>query len=186
MYKRKSLRKYLDDLAARLPAPGGGSAAALAGALGASLISMVCNFTLGREKYLRYQRDIKKIIKSSERLRKELLKLVDLDVAAYKSKNINKSLAVPLRVAECCLEAIKLCPDLIYKGNRYLISDISCAAILLESGFSSAYVNVLINLKLLKDRRKKDKIIRDFKLSLSHIRKIRERTEKDVSKIIGR
>jgi formiminotetrahydrofolate cyclodeaminase len=82
-YKEQTLKKYLDDLAAKLPAPGGGSAAALAAALGASLISMVVNFTLGKPKYAEYEKGLKQILSKSERLREEFLNLVDLDVTAY-------------------------------------------------------------------------------------------------------
>jgi len=88
MYKDESLEKYLDDLAAKLPAPGGGSAAAMTAAMGVSLISMVVNFTLGKPKYAQYEAELKRILENSEVLRKEFLNLVDLDVAAYKSKNV--------------------------------------------------------------------------------------------------
>jgi len=186
MYRDQNLKKYLDDLAAKLPAPGGGSAAALTGALGCALISMVCNFTIGKEKYKDVQADIGKILAQSEQLREELLELVDLDVEAYNSKDINRCLDVPERICECCIEAIHLCHILAEKGNPNLASDVWCAAILLESGFSSAYVNVLINLKLLKDKPKKDKIITNFKPLLREISKARKRVEKDVRKIIGR
>jgi len=186
MYKNKSIKKYLDDLAAKLPAPGGGSAAALAGALGAALMSMVCNFTLGKEKYKDVQADLERIIAQTEQLREELLELVDLDVEAYNSKDINRCLDVPKRVCECCLEAMHLCSALAKKGNPNLASDVLCAAILLESGFSSAYVNVLINLKFLKDKQRKDKILTNFKPLLKEISKKRKRVEKDVRKIIGR
>ncbi|MBI5145023.1 MAG: cyclodeaminase/cyclohydrolase family protein, partial [Candidatus Omnitrophica bacterium] len=58
-YREATLKKYSDDLAAKLPAPGGGSAAALAAAMGVSLISMVVNFTLGKPKYAQYERELK-------------------------------------------------------------------------------------------------------------------------------
>ena len=87
-YKESTLTKYLDDLAAKLSAPGGGSAAALTAAMGASLISMVVNFTLGKPKYAQYENELKATLEGSERLREEFLNLVDLDVNAYKSKNI--------------------------------------------------------------------------------------------------
>jgi len=83
MYKDQSIQKYLDDLAAKLPAPGGGSAAALAAAMGAALISMVVNFSLGKPKYAKYEKELKSILDKSEGLRREFLNLVDLDVRAY-------------------------------------------------------------------------------------------------------
>src|SRR4030042_6036440 len=106
MYCDKSLKQYLDDLAARLPAPGGGSAAALNAGLGASLISMVVNFTLGKPKYAQYENELKEILEKSESLRREFLDLVDLDVSAYKSKNIKDALDIPLKVCRLCFEAI--------------------------------------------------------------------------------
>ena len=186
MYREKTLKQYLDDLAAKLPAPGGGSASAMNGALGAALISMVCNFTLGKEKYRSVQAELEHIINQSEQLREELLELVDLDVEAYNSKDIDRCLNVPKRICECCLEAMHLCPVLAKKGNPNLASDVWCAAILLESGFSSAYVNVLINLDSMEDKSKKDKIISNFKPLLKDIAEERKRVEKDVRKIIGR
>ncbi|MCM8762946.1 MAG: cyclodeaminase/cyclohydrolase family protein [Candidatus Omnitrophica bacterium] len=186
MYSNSFLKKYLDDLAAKLPAPGGGSAAALVGALGCALVSMVCNFTLGKEKYKDVQEDIKEIFQQSEQLREELLELIDLDVEAYKSKDINRCLDIPKRICECCLEAIHLCPGLAKKGNSNLVSDVWCAVILLEAGFFSAYVNVLINLKFLKDKEKKDKIFSNFKPLLKEVSRIKKQVAKDARKIIGR
>lgn len=83
MYLEGKFKEYLDDLAAKKPAPGGGSAAAAVGALGVSLLSMVANFTVGKEKYKEVQPEIQEILSSSEKLRAELQKLVDEDIAAY-------------------------------------------------------------------------------------------------------
>ena len=92
-YKNQNLDKYLDDLSAKLSAPGGGSAAALNAAMGASLISMVVNFTLGKPKYAAFDPELKKILAKSEKLRKDFLRLVDLDVVVYQNR---MSLAVYL------------------------------------------------------------------------------------------
>ena len=73
MYKDSLVKTYLDDLSAKLPAPGGGSAAALSAAMGAGLISMVVNFTLGKPKYAAYENQLKEIIEKSEKLRSEFL-----------------------------------------------------------------------------------------------------------------
>lgn len=184
MYKNETLKKYLDDLAAKLPAPGGGSAAALNAALGVSLISMVVNFTLGKLKYAAYEKELKGIIEKSEGLRKEFLDLVDLDVAAYKSKNLRDALNVPFMLARLCFEAIKLCPPLIVKGNRNLISDLAVAAVMLESAFVSAYFNVAINLKLLQDKKLTADIKKELNQKAKRVWKIRMITEDKVGKII--
>ncbi len=183
-YKNESLRKYLEDLAARSSVPGGGSAAALTASLGAALLSMVINFTLGKPKYEKYEKELKKMLDNSEKLRKEFLELVDLDVVAFKSKNTEDALKVPFMVARLCFEGIKLCPSLIRKGNLNLISDVAVAAVLLESAFVSASFNVEINLKSLKDEKFSIKIRKELGEKEKRIKRIRLLTEEKVGKII--
>jgi formiminotetrahydrofolate cyclodeaminase len=183
-YKNKTLTKYLDDLAAKFPAPGGGSAAALTAALGASLISMVVNFSLGKPKYAKYEKELRQVLSKSENLRTEFLNLVDLDVIAYQSKNIRDTLDVPFMVCRLCLEGAKLCPALITKGNVNLISDVAVAAILLESAFSSAYFNVEINLKTLGDKKLSKVIRKELIQKEKIIKRIRQDMEEKIGKII--
>ncbi len=184
MYKEACLKKYLDDLAARLPAPGGGSAAAFNAALGAALISMVVNFTLGKPKYAKYENELKGILHKSETLRHEFLRLTDQDVLAYKSKNIRDALNTPFMVSRLCFEGIKLCPALVKKGNLNLISDVAVAAILLESAFASANFNVEINLKILDDKPLARAIRKELGQKGEKVRKIRKDMEEKVGKII--
>jgi formiminotetrahydrofolate cyclodeaminase len=184
-YKDETLKKYLDDLAAKLPAPGGGSAAALTAGLGASLISMVVNFTIGKPKYASVEAELKTILEKSEKLKEEFLRLVDLDVVAYESKNIRDALDVPFMVARLCFEGIRLCLPLVTKGNVNLISDVAVAAILLEAAFSSAYYNVEINLKSLGDKKITKSIRKELTQKEKSIKRIRLQTEEKVGKIIG-
>ena len=184
MYKNKGIKKYMDDLAARMPAPGGGSASALAAALGAALLSMVVNFTLGKPKYSRYEKELKDIIKKSEKARAVFLDLVDRDVAAYKSRDMCKALSVPLDICRLCSDTISLCPALITKGNKNLISDVAVAAVLLESGFVSAMFNVEINLKIINDKPLAGKLKKELQAKKSRIKRIRLETEVKVGKII--
>lgn len=166
MYRDKSLKNYLDDLAAKKPAPGGGSAAALAGALGCALLSMVCNFTIGKDKYKDIEKEIRKILSRSEDLRKRFLSLVDLDVEAYKQviksrkdspaayqKNLIRATRVPLEVCLLSAAAYRLCPCLRKKANKFLASDVSAACELLKSSFKSGRFNVIINLPQIKDKK---------------------------------
>jgi len=183
-YKNRTLKKYLDDLAAKLPAPGGGSAAAFNAAMGAALISMVVNFTLGKSKYARYEAELKDLLEKSEKLRGQFLELVDLDVAAYKSRNIRDALGIPFMTARLCFEGIKLCPPLIKSGNINLISDVAVAAVFLESAFTSAYFNVDINLKALKNKRLSSKIRKELEKKEKRARQIRLQVEDKVGKII--
>ena len=163
-YQQRSIKEYLDDLAARTPAPGGGSASALAGALGCALLSMSCNFTLGKEKYKDVEPRIKQALKQSEGLRKRLLALVDLDVKAYYKvfnsrkgkpdvyqKNLISATNVPLEICRLAVSGYKLCPLLTKIANKYLISDVRAGKELLKSCFKSAEFNVIINLPEIKD-----------------------------------
>ncbi len=184
MYANSTVKQYSDDLAAKLPAPGGGSAAALTACLGASLISMVANFTVGKPKYAEFEEELKAILRKSEKLREDFLRLIDLDVAAYESKNIRDALHVPFMLCRLSYEAIKLCPPLITRGNVNLISDVAVAAILIESGFSSAYFNVEINLKSLGDNKLTQAIRKELAQKEKSIKKIRQETEAKVGKII--
>jgi methenyltetrahydrofolate cyclohydrolase len=185
MYKEASLRRYLDHLAAKLPAPGGGSAAAFNAAMGAALISMVVNFTLGKPKYAKYEKELKHILNKSETLRHEFLRLTDQDVVAYKSKNMRDALNIPFMVARLCAEGMKLCPPLLKKGNVNLISDVAVAAILLESGFASACFNVEINIKALNDKKLSRGIRKELAQKARLVKKIRSDTEDKVGKIIS-
>lgn len=184
MYKDESLKKYLDDLSAKLPAPGGGSSAGFCAAMGAALLSMVINFTLGKPKYAKFEKDLKHLLEKSEKLRTEFLRLTDLDVVAYQSKNRRDSLNTPFMLARLCFEGIKLCPELIKKGNINLISDVAVAAILLESAFTSAYFNVEINLQTIGNKKLARGIRNELAQKAKLVAKIRLNTEENVGKII--
>ena len=157
-FKNYTLQQYVQQLSERKPVPGGGSAAALAGSLGAALISMVANYSLGKGKPIDVEQKIKETLEKSEKLRLRLLELVDLDAQAYmavvearkKDEEAKKTAAkraseVPLEIAKKCYEAVDLTSFLVIEGNQNLISDIQVANELLLSAFKSAMVNVQIN-----------------------------------------
>jgi formiminotetrahydrofolate cyclodeaminase len=170
----KPVRTFLDELASSAPAPGGGSVAALAGALGAALISMVSNLTIGKEKYAAVQDDIKALLNKSENLRQQLTGLLEEDVAVYtrlsqtmkmprdteeqkaaRTKAMDRDLKaaaeVPLRVAEACVAVMELCRPVAEKGNINAVSDVGVGILMAEAGLRSAALNVLINLGWIKD-----------------------------------
>jgi len=172
----KKVSNFLDELASNSPTPGGGSVAALAGALGAALISMVGNLTVGKKKYEDVEEDIKKIIGSSEKLRYELSQLIEEDVkvfnnfmATYKmpretedekkmrTEKIQEALIeaarVPLRVAYKCMEILSLSKEVAEKGSINTVSDAGVAALMAEAALESAILNVKINLKMIKDEK---------------------------------
>jgi methenyltetrahydrofolate cyclohydrolase len=166
-YRDRPLAEYLDDLAAKKAAPGGGSAAALTAAVGVGLMSMVANFTAGNPKYSAVEAEAKDILKKSEAARQRLEELIDEDVEAYGklSKALKESakddkgmgesykdaLKPPFEVCKISADCLKLCGRLADIGNTNLITDTAMAAILLEGAFFSAKFNVYINLKYIKD-----------------------------------
>ena len=110
--------------------------------------------------------------------------MVDLDVVAYQSRDLNQALDVPLRIARLCVEAAKLCSPLIRKGNVNLISDVAVAAILFESAFASACFNVEINLKYLGDKKLSRALKKELTSKTKVIKRTRLQTEEKVGAII--
>ena len=166
MYIDECIKKYVDDLSAKMPAPGGGSAAALAGALGVSLILMVLNYTVGKEKYKKFEEEMNQALTSIKDLKKKLSLLIDKDVEAYKKvsstfdsgdgtikeKTLKDAAGVPIEICNCSYQAIKLCRNIMDKTNKNLITDIGVAAEFLEAAYNSALMNIKINLKGIKDK----------------------------------
>ncbi|MCD6364147.1 MAG: cyclodeaminase/cyclohydrolase family protein [Synergistetes bacterium] len=161
---------FLSELSSSSPAPGGGSAAALMGAIGASLVSMVCNLTLGKRGYEGVQDEVKTILDEANRLREELLKKVDEDTDAFNTfmlalklpkgskerKNamqeaLRNATLLPLSVMELSMRVLELACNLIDKGNKNAISDVGVSAISAYGSMESAYLNVLINCASISD-----------------------------------
>ncbi|HOW42164.1 MAG TPA: cyclodeaminase/cyclohydrolase family protein [Candidatus Omnitrophota bacterium] len=186
MYKDSSLKQYCDDVAAKLAAPGGGSVSALTACMGVSLLSMVINFTLGKPRFARYEALLRRRLEDTEKLRRELLRLVDLDVAAFKSGSARDAFAVPLMICRLSLAGGRLCKLLLTSTNPALISDIGVAAVLLEAAFAGAAMNVDINLKTLDDASLSRKSRRELAAGRKQIQRIRANVEEYVGKVIGR
>lgn len=157
-FRNYSLSEYSRVLSLKVPAPGGGSAAALTAALGAALLSMVANYSLGKTNSRLKERKVKASLKTSEHLRKRFLALVDEDARAYlnfvkirgasaakRAAARRKACEVPLEVCKLCYKAVQLSPVLVRYGSRYLISDVHVALELLTAAFNAARVNVEIN-----------------------------------------
>lgn len=164
MYIDESIKRYVDDLAAKLPAPGGGSAAALTSTLGVSLILMVLNYTVGKEKYKKFEAELNPELATAKELKKKLSILVDKDVEAYKrvsatfssedgtikEKSLKDAVGVPIEICNLSYEALKICRNVMDKTNKNLITDIAVAAEFLEAAYNSALFNIKINLKGIK------------------------------------
>lgn len=158
-FKDHTVKAYLDVLASKDPAPGGGSAAALTAATGAALISMAAHYSLGLGSSANDSR-IKTILAKSEKIRRRLVDLVDLDAEAYlkvvktrkadaktRRAALQGAIRVPREVGALCCDAIRLTPELVKRGNPHLLSDVEVAAELLLAAFNSAMINVAVNQK---------------------------------------
>ena len=191
---------FLSELASSSPAPGGGSVAAIVGSLGAALSSMVCNLTVGKEKYADVQDEIKDTLKKSEQLRKDLTKLIDEDTEAFndvmkafklpkdteeqkkkRSKAIQESYKtaanVPLEAARTCEKILDVAMVVANKGNQNSITDAAVSALIAQAGVESAILNVKINLGSLKDETFVKKIS-------SELDKLQKNTTKKTEKIM--
>ena len=164
----------LDALGSDAPAPGGGAAAALAGALGAALVQMTANLTLGRPRLADVQEQARRIEAQAGELRNRLQLLADADAEAYggvsaayrlaretdeqrqtRSAAIQVALAeaagVPLQVADACAAVLRVCQTAAPLLNAAVISDVMVGAQLAHAGLESAAVNVEVNLASMTD-----------------------------------
>jgi formiminotetrahydrofolate cyclodeaminase len=174
VYSEQTLNRFLDDLASGAPTPGGGSSAALVGAVAAGLVSMVGQFTVGREKFQAVEETAREILNRSEALRAEMVRLIQADIdafgevsAAYKlpratddekaarTAAIQASLVTateaPLATARAAEELLQLCERMAGIGNPQTISDVGVGALAADACLQSAALNIEINLKNMKD-----------------------------------
>jgi len=174
-YIDQSIKKYLEDLSAKLPAPGGGSVSALIGALAAGLACMVCNFTIGNEKFADSQEETKGILSLITGLKEELCKLVDEDTKVYGKVNLayklpknteeekvkralaiqkalKEAMQVPMRIAQISFQLLAAASRLVEISNPGLITDTGMIAILAYAALESARLNVEINLASITDK----------------------------------
>ncbi len=171
----QTISSFLDALASNAPTPGGGAAAALFGASGAALVSMVCNLTIGKPKYAAVEDDMRGLLARSEALRARLTKMMEDDQAVFnklmsayglpkqsddekarRKEAIQGALKgateVPLACARACAEAVTLAREAAEKGNLQVISDAGVAAAAAEAGVKSAALNVYINIPSIDDK----------------------------------
>ncbi len=174
MLMEKTVRSFVTELASDSPAPGGGSAAALAGSLGAALTTMVCNLSLDEEKFKQVLPEIQAIRSESAALMEKLILAVDADAQAFnevmdayklpktsdedKAKRLStiqqsmkKAALLPLGVAGDCLEALKLAHRILPIGNANAASDAAVSGLMAYAAIQGALYNVKINLGFIKD-----------------------------------
>ena len=170
-----TVTQFADVLASDAPAPGGGSTAALEGALGAALTAMVCRLTEGRKKYEEYQEFVLEVKEKATRLQAKFIDVMDRDTEAFmvisnaygmpKSTDeekaarsaaiqagLVKSTETPMEMMELSAETIALTESLLGKFNTASASDLGVGALTLRTAVQGAWLNVLINIGSLKDK----------------------------------
>jgi formiminotetrahydrofolate cyclodeaminase len=175
MITERSIETFLDELAGAAPTPGGGSAAAIIGAMGAALLSMVCNVTLGKKGQEAAEPDMKAVRDESERLRARLTAMVAEDIAAFDGlmsayrlpktsdaekarraeaiqSNLRAATETPLACARACAEVVMLARRTAEKGFAGVVSDAGVGVLAAHSALRSAALNVYINAPSLNDR----------------------------------
>ncbi len=181
---RLTLREFANELSTDSPAPGGGSVAALCGALSAALTAMVANLTVGKKGYETAQKTLKRAALRAQELKDEYLRLVDLDTEAFTKvmealrlpkgpdghsrereaaleQATKEATLVPFRTLEGTLELLKLAKKAVDRGNRNSLSDAAVAALVARTAAEGAYYNVRINLPGLRDEEFKARTARE-------------------------
>lgn len=167
----QSCREFVAALASDAPAPGGGGAAALVGAVGAALGNMVASLTVGKKKYAAVEAEIIALKAKCDALQTELLNQVEADEVNFlplaKAYAIPKddpardaameegavlACKTPLKIMELCCEAIDCMAVFAEKGSRLAVSDAGCGAVLCKAAMQAASLNVFTNTKMMKNR----------------------------------
>lgn len=203
----KTLEQFVNQLAGDTPAPGGGSAAALGGSLGAALCAMAARLTLRREKYREVWKDMERVRDAADGLAKRLLVLVDRDTAAYNrvlaalrmpkddedlqaarqealAEAYKEAALVPMMTLQAMDEMVELVGEALEKGNPNCIPDAGVAAQLIGAAAVGAAYNVRSNLSGIPDKGLATKLETEARETLSRIsnavRGFGDRVEKEL------
>ncbi len=156
MLQELTIKEFLEELAARKPTPGGGSVAALSGALSAGLVSMAAEFSPNRD-----------ISEEARTLMNTLTHLVDRDAEAFASRDLKEATQVPLQTAKHSYAVLKLAGALLKTCNPKVITDIGVAAKMAEAAIKGAMLNVEGNLVSIGDEDYEREILKEAE-ELSH------------------
>ncbi len=192
-----SSREFLAKLASSEPAPGGGGSAAMAGALAAALASMVANLTIGKKKFAEQEAEVQKILLAAEKVREQLLKLVNEDAKVFNSfmacyklpkdteaekvaraeaihQAAKQAAEIPVAIAKASYEVLQLAEKLVKIGNPGVITDGACSALLARAALRCAEYNVRINLSLTKDEIYNQKVKAELQFLLREAQKLEQ------------
>ncbi len=175
MFIDNSCKDFSELLASSSPTPGGGGACAMVGAFGAALGNMVGSLTVGNKNYAAFEEEIKDLMKAANDIRVELLDAVQQDAEAFEPLSqayrikaeteeeikhkeeimeaaLKTAAQPPLKIMELCVKAIPLMQIFARKGSTLAVSDAGVGALFCKAAVQGAYLNVIINTKMMKDR----------------------------------
>lgn len=172
-----SILSFAEALASRAPAPGGGGASALAGAIGIALGSMVGSLTVGKKKYASVEDEIIRLNDAAQELRLKLLACIEEDAAAFLPLSrayqiprddpgrdeilqtcLQEAARVPLKILQYSCDAIELLKQYARAGSVLAISDSAAGAAICKGALYGAAVNVRVNTAAMKDRELAERI----------------------------
>ena len=166
-----TLKEFAAASASKAPVPGGGGVSAMCGALSASLAEMVTNLTAGKKRYAQYEEEIQTIMKQAEELRTDLLDCINKDAEAFAplaraygmDRNeegyaerleacLKDAARPPFAILEHCAKVVELDERLAVIGSKLAVSDAGTSVMLAHGAMHGAFLNVMVNTRLMKDR----------------------------------
>ena len=168
--QNKTLKEFSELAASKQPVPGGGGVCADVAALASALGQMVTNLTIGKQKYIQYTNELNDIRKELDILRFNLLDCINKDAEAFEplaraykmdkndpnyesimEESLKCAAGIPLLILKYCSRIIDLDERLAVIGSKISVSDAATSVMLAHGAMYGAYVNVLVNTRLMKD-----------------------------------
>ena len=166
-----TLKQFSIAAASKEPVPGGGGVSALVGSLASSLAEMVTNLTFGKKKYLEYTFELEQLRKELDIIRANLLDCINKDAKAFEplaevysmpkdtenyeemmEECLKKAAEPPMLILKYCTRIIEIDERLAVIGSKISVSDAATSVMLAHGAMYGAYINVLVNTRLMKDR----------------------------------
>jgi len=203
MLVNKNIVDFVATTASNEPVPGGGSIAALSGALAAALAEMVANLTIGKKKYVEVESEMKGIVEALEVKRQELIELIDKDASSFdevmkafklpketdeekaaRSNAIQEgtkyAASVPLQTAKIAYSIMEYSKIVVEKGNTNAVTDGAVSAMMARTAVLSALMNVKINLGSIKD----EKFVEDMTVEVNELEAAAIKAEGEILSLV--
>lgn len=172
----KTCDLFISELGSNAPVPGGGSAAALVGAVGIALGTMVGELTTGKKTYAQYEEEIQQLIGRSRVITEKMKEAVQKDIDSFKplsdvyrmpnsteedkaarheamQKALVPAAEAPLELTELCVEALEVLDRYSEIGSRLAVSDAATGSVMCLAALKSARLNVIVNTKMMEDEK---------------------------------